>query len=195
MIRVIGIGDNVVDKYVHQSTYYPGGCSVNFSVFARKLGYESAFLGLLGRDEQAAVIKAGLKKYGVDYRALGRQAKKQGWVAERDRHRQEVRQLAVEQATEKKIDRLLRFQKLTDKLLGKVEIFIEQADPKALDARALRSITAALKDMKEIQAVRSEAELREQELRLRLLERQEADSRTDRKFIVQIEGGEEDWSR
>ena len=67
MIRVIGIGDNVVDKYVHQSTYYPGGCSVNFSVFARKLGYESAFLGLLGRDEQAAVIKAGLKKYGVDY--------------------------------------------------------------------------------------------------------------------------------
>lgn len=135
------------------------------------------------------------EKYGVDYRALGRQAKKQGWVTERDRHRQEVRQLAVEQATEKKIDRLLRFQKLTDKLLGKVEIFIEQADPKALDARALRSITAALKDMKEIQAVRSEAELREQELRLRLLERQEADSRADRKFIVQIEGGEEDWSR
>ena len=76
-----------------------------------------------------------------------------------------------------------------------MEIFIEQADPKALDARALRSITAALKDMKEIQAVRSEAELREQELRLRLLERQEADSRADRKFIVQIEGGEEDWSR
>lgn len=131
------------------------------------------------------------EKYGVDYRALGRQAKKQGWVAERDKHRQEVRQQAVEQATEKKIDRLLRFQKLTDKLLGKVEIFIEQADPKALDARALRSITAALKDMKEIQAVRSEAELREQELRLRLLERQEADSRADRKFIVQIEGGEE----
>ena len=38
-----------------------------FSVFARKLGHESAFLGLLGRDEQAAVIKAGLKKCGVDY--------------------------------------------------------------------------------------------------------------------------------
>jgi len=67
MIKVIGIGDNVVDKYTHQGLYYPGGNSVNFAVYAKKLGYESAFLGLLCRDKEARVIRAALDKYGVDY--------------------------------------------------------------------------------------------------------------------------------
>ncbi|MBQ9942613.1 MAG: hypothetical protein IJP03_06380 [Christensenellaceae bacterium] len=67
MIKVIGIGDNVVDKYVHQSTYYPGGCSINFATYAARLGHEAAFIGLLARDKEAAVIRASLDLHGIDY--------------------------------------------------------------------------------------------------------------------------------
>lgn len=53
MMRVIGIGDNVVDKYVHIQTMYPGGNALNFSVFAKKLGADAAFLGTFGDDREA----------------------------------------------------------------------------------------------------------------------------------------------
>ena len=34
MMNVIGIGDNVVDKYVHTQTMYPGGNALNFAAYA-----------------------------------------------------------------------------------------------------------------------------------------------------------------
>lgn len=44
-ISVLGFGDNVVDKYEHIKTMYPGGNAVNFAVFAKKLGVDrSAYM-------------------------------------------------------------------------------------------------------------------------------------------------------
>ena len=34
-VKVLGFGDNVVDKYEHIKTMYPGGNAVNFAVFAK----------------------------------------------------------------------------------------------------------------------------------------------------------------
>lgn len=43
MVKVIGLGDNVVDKYEHIRTMYPGGNALNFAAYAKKLGINSAF--------------------------------------------------------------------------------------------------------------------------------------------------------
>lgn len=43
-ISVLGFGDNVVDKYEHIKTMYPGGNAVNFAVFAKKLGVDRSAL-------------------------------------------------------------------------------------------------------------------------------------------------------
>lgn len=67
MIRVIGVGDNVVDKYLDCRMMYPGGNSLNFAVYARKLGYESAYLGVFGDDAAAALIQKALDDFGVDH--------------------------------------------------------------------------------------------------------------------------------
>lgn len=40
MIRVLGIGDNVCDKYLHTRTIYPGGNALNIAVFGKLLGME-----------------------------------------------------------------------------------------------------------------------------------------------------------
>jgi sugar/nucleoside kinase (ribokinase family) len=66
-VRVVGIGDNVVDKYVDQRVMYPGGNSLNFAVFAKKLSVESSYIGVFGDDEAAAHIKHVLDEIGVDY--------------------------------------------------------------------------------------------------------------------------------
>lgn len=66
-ISVLGFGDNVVDKYEHIKTMYPGGNAVNFAVFAKKLGVErSAYMGIFGSDAEAEHVIASLEEEGVE---------------------------------------------------------------------------------------------------------------------------------
>ena len=66
-ISVLGFGDNVVDKYEHIKTMYPGGNAVNFAVFAKKLGVErSAYMGIFGSDAEAEHVITSLEEEGVE---------------------------------------------------------------------------------------------------------------------------------
>jgi len=65
-MKVIGIGDNVVDDYVHIRTMFPGGNALNFSVYASMLGCDSAYLGVFGSDEPAEHLQRTLAEIGVD---------------------------------------------------------------------------------------------------------------------------------
>lgn len=66
MIKVIGIGDNVVDKYIHTGTMYPGGNALNFSAYAKQLGADSAYLGTFGKDKAASHIIKVLTELKID---------------------------------------------------------------------------------------------------------------------------------
>lgn len=65
-MRVLCIGDNVVDRYRDRGMMYPGGNSVNVAVFASRLGAEAAYAGILGDDEAGQLILASLREEGVD---------------------------------------------------------------------------------------------------------------------------------
>lgn len=65
-MKVIAIGDNCIDDYIHQGEKYVGGCSVNFSVYTKQLGGESAYLGAVGQDENGTLITNTLKAHGID---------------------------------------------------------------------------------------------------------------------------------
>lgn len=65
-MKVIGIGDNVVDDYVHIRTMFPGGNALNFSVYASMLGCDSAYLGVFGSDDSGKHVKQVLADKGVD---------------------------------------------------------------------------------------------------------------------------------
>ncbi|WP_018664870.1 PfkB family carbohydrate kinase [Heyndrickxia acidiproducens] len=65
-MRVLGLGDNVVDIYENKQTMYPGGNALNFAVFASKLGAEAAFLGAFGTDEMAKHVQSSAESFGVD---------------------------------------------------------------------------------------------------------------------------------
>ncbi len=67
MFKVIGIGDNVVDKYIHIKTYFPGGNALNFAVYSKMFGIEAAYMGVFGNDEPGDHIKAVLSEIGIDY--------------------------------------------------------------------------------------------------------------------------------
>lgn len=66
MIRVLGIGDNVCDKYLHTKTIYPGGNALNIAVFAKFLGADAAYLGTFGDDEVGRHVYSVVKGLDID---------------------------------------------------------------------------------------------------------------------------------
>lgn len=66
MIKVLGIGDNVCDKYLHIKTIYPGGNALNIAVFGKFLGAEAAYLGTLGDDEVGQHVYSVVRELGID---------------------------------------------------------------------------------------------------------------------------------
>ena len=65
-MQVIGIGDNVVDKYINLNKMFPGGNALNFSVYAKKQGINSAYIGIFGNDKAANHINNILSKLNID---------------------------------------------------------------------------------------------------------------------------------
>lgn len=66
MVKIVAMGDNVVDCYLSRDTMFPGGNCLNVSVFIRKFGGESAYLGAVGRDPAGRAIVQALSQEGVD---------------------------------------------------------------------------------------------------------------------------------
>jgi len=65
-MKVIGVGDNVVDKYNHTRIMYPGGNSLNFSVYAKELGMTAAYMGVFGNDLAGKHILRTLQELKID---------------------------------------------------------------------------------------------------------------------------------
>ncbi len=66
MIRVLGVGDNVCDKYLPAGMIYPGGNALNVAVFSKFMGCDSAYLGTIGDDETGQFLYAILREMGLD---------------------------------------------------------------------------------------------------------------------------------
>ena len=80
MFKIIGIGDNVVDRYLHLGTMFPGGNSVNVPVLARRLGASAAYIGVLGNDAAGELVKSSLISEGVDVSRVKIMEGPNGWA-------------------------------------------------------------------------------------------------------------------
>ncbi|MEV4173232.1 PfkB family carbohydrate kinase [Nonomuraea sp. NPDC049709] len=64
-MRVLGFGDNIVDRFGDRGIDYPGGNSVNVAVYARRLGAEAAYLGVFGNDDLGRFLRESIAAEGV----------------------------------------------------------------------------------------------------------------------------------
>ena len=148
-------------------------------------------------DESSSYRKLA-KKYGVSYSAIGDKARKEGWAEEREQYQTKTISKTLKAISDGQAKRASRLQTVADKLLDKIEKAVDDFDMAALftDKQALKQITGALKDIKDIQMIKSEADLREQDARIRNLEKQaEADDKNDNEIKVTIEGGLDEYSK
>lgn len=65
-MKVIGFGDNVVDRYMNKNLMFPGGNAVNFCVYAKQCGADAAYLGVFAEDREARLLQETLKSLGID---------------------------------------------------------------------------------------------------------------------------------
>lgn len=72
-VKLIGIGDNVVDYYQDQGLMYPGGNALNVAVAAKRSGASScAYLGIVGDDAAAEHVVHCMREEGIDFSRLRR---------------------------------------------------------------------------------------------------------------------------
>ncbi len=65
-VKVVGLGDNIVDKYLHSKMMYAGGQALNFAVNAKQAGADASFLGVFGSDKHANLIKRAIRELGIE---------------------------------------------------------------------------------------------------------------------------------
>ncbi len=126
------------------------------------------------------------EKYGVSRTTLQRVAKNEDWVGLRSQAEAKTETKILDSVVQQQADKAVKIVDVANKLLDKIS---EMMDDIVIDTQSIKHLTSALKDLKEIKGFKSDADMREQEARIRNLERQaEADSADDREITVVIEG-------
>lgn len=70
---VVGIGDNVLDCYLHEDLAYPGGNALNVAVYSRLFfGADAGFVGIVGDDRFATHLLTVLDELQVDHQRVRR---------------------------------------------------------------------------------------------------------------------------
>lgn len=123
-----------------------------------------------------ASLKALSEKYKVPYGTLRKKSAAENWIEARNKKRTKAEQLVIDAAARMEADRFGRILDATDRLLVKVAALIDSPDfeTKITDTKsklALRELSGTLKDIKEIQGVKSERDIEEQKARIESLRR------------------------
>lgn len=66
MLKVLGYGDNVIDKYENLKRMYPGGNALNFAVYASKLKHDASFLSVFSDDAMSKLILESIRNIGLN---------------------------------------------------------------------------------------------------------------------------------
>jgi fructoselysine 6-kinase len=70
MVKIVAMGDNVVDCYIARGEMFPGGNCLNLAVQARRFGAGAAYIGAIGNDRAGEVIQQALIVERVDVSRL-----------------------------------------------------------------------------------------------------------------------------
>lgn len=65
-MKIVTVGDNCIDYYQNLETGFPGGNPVNVSVYLKRLGVPTAYVGVVGNDKYGEIMIKALKEKGVD---------------------------------------------------------------------------------------------------------------------------------
>lgn len=132
------------------------------------------------------------EKYGVSRVQIGNVGKEEKWVELRRQHLDRTVSKTVAAVETAQVNRAKKIQFVADKLLNKIETL---ADRPGMLPKDVRSLVAAIKDLNEIQGVKSDLDEQEQRARIANLKKQtEKDEDTAGVIEVVFAAGPEEWN-
>ena len=133
------------------------------------------------------------EKYGVSRVQIGNVGRDEKWVELRRQHLDNTVTKTVAAIENAQANRAKRMQTVADKILNRIEAMVDGGSP--LDTKAIRALTAAVKDLKEIQSIKSDLDEKEQKARIANLEKQANKEDTQANSIeVVFLAGEDEWN-
>ena len=132
------------------------------------------------------------EKYGVPRTTLERKAKEEKWSELRRQAEGKAEAKMVNAISEKsaKIDD--KYFRLVDKLFTKAEEVIDNTP--IWQVQSIKEMATALKYLKECKGVKSEADIREQEARIKKLQKEAEEEKQDKDITIVFGSDTEDYS-
>lgn len=127
------------------------------------------------------------EKYNIPFGTLKRVALKEKWADLREQCKQKSVTKIVEIESDKQADRMKRLLTVSDELLNVVENAVKsfQLGELMLDKTALKSLSGTIKDIKDIQNIKTQLDIEEQRARIAIL-RKQAESDTDKNEAIKV---------
>lgn len=133
-------------------------------------------------------------EYGIDQAIISRKGKDEKWVEARKQYISETSAKIIDAAQESEVERAKKIYDVADKLLQKIEALVEGINPARVNAKDIRSLTASVKDLKEIHGVKSTLDLQEQKARIANIERQTKKGEQSKEVKVEMSPEVEEYS-
>ena len=134
------------------------------------------------------------EKYGIHYKVISEKGKAEGWVELRSQHRDKTLTNTLDAVSNQQVDRATKLVSVADLLLDKVKSIVEGNPELLANTQSIKNLSGVLKDIKEVQMIRSDADMREQEARIANLRKQaEKEENTGKDVTITIEGGDPKW--
>ena len=131
-------------------------------------------------------------KHGLNKDTIWKKAKEEGWDDLRRQHIDSVQTKILDADIEQKVDRAVRLMTVADKLLEKVEQWVEMGEP--ISATSIKNLSDAIKNIKEVQMIRTEEDVEEQKARIAKLRKEAEKEETQNNDVtIVIEGGDPSW--
>lgn len=131
------------------------------------------------------------EKHKLPKTTLYARAKKERWVEKREQYRSKAEAKKQDVSIDAEVKRYEKLVSVSNVALERIEQMLQKPD---IDERGVRALMASLKDIKDIQGLRSTADAREQDARIANLERQaNADEKTNDGVVIEIDGLPEAW--
>ena len=125
------------------------------------------------------------QKYGVSTTQICNVGREEGWVQLREQHLNKTVAKSLNAIASQQAARAARIAGAGDRLLDRVVQLLESDEEAMLDTGIMRDVSVVLKNLKDIQMIRSEADVREQEARIEKL-RKEAQREDDNREITVV---------
>lgn len=171
----------------HKTTYF-SDIIITIKLLGTELNWFGAFLfSKISREGRLSVVWNQIKaeyiaggtsyrklaeKYNVSESKLKKIAAKEHWSELRNQSRTKLDRKITETIAKAQVSRLERINNVADVLLARIEVVANNPNLDVMPPATITELTKALKNVKEIQSVKSDLDVREQEARIRALEEQ-----------------------